>query len=424
MKTNLDKEITDSFRQNPIFKDENVLDFQYVPEELPCRREQLLELSRACRPLLKNGLSSRIHLAVVGPSGIGKTVTIKYLAQRLMDATSDSTCEILCVYYNGYVTRTVPTLFRDISRRQFNIDGRGYSDQELRYYLFQALKRTKKKLLIILDEADFYGFDQLLNLIHVNDSLDVGNPQISTILIGRTSGMQPLLDAELSNHITKQVDFPSYSAGQLIEILTARAHLAFHPTALAESTLALVGQIVSARGSAGEALGLLREVGRLAEGSGASTVTPELVEAAYKKLCPSISPEILVGLKLHELLLTLAIASRLTHRGIVSTHTNEAYEYYMAVCKKWAQPPRAKSTIHRYLRILKQREIISFVTRSTPPRRRGVRGYIGLPNTPAHALKRSIEQELARLFSQSQAGTGSNPGITKQKEKSVERDEK
>ncbi len=424
LKTNLDKEITDSFKQNPIFKDENVLDFQYVPEELPCRRAQLSELSRACRPLLKSGLSNRIHLAVVGTPGVGKTVTIKYWAQRLVEFTHYRTSEILCVYYNGYATRTVPAIFRDISRRQFNIESRGYSAQELRYYLFKALKRTKRKLLIILDEADFYGFDQLLNLIHVNDSLDVGAPQISTILIGRTSGMQPLLDAELSNHITKQVRFPSYNADQLIEILTARAHLAFHPTALTESTLALVGQIVSARGSAGEALGLLREVGRFAEGSGASTVTPELVEAAYKKLCPSINPEILVGLKPHELLLTLAIATRLTHRGIVSTHTNEAYEYYTATCKKWAQHPRAKSTIHRYLRILKQREIISFITRSITRRRRGARGHIGLPNIPAHALKRLVEQELARLLSQSKAGTGNGRDLTKQGERSVGRDEK
>ena len=66
--------IEDELFSSSVIKDLHALDFDYVPEELPHRTEQLRRLAQMFKPLL-NDVSQ--NAVVRGPVGTGKTVTIK-----------------------------------------------------------------------------------------------------------------------------------------------------------------------------------------------------------------------------------------------------------------------------------------------------------------------------------------------------------
>ena len=66
--------IEDELFSSSVIKDLHTLDFDYVPEELPHRTEQLRRLAQLFKPLL-NKVSQ--NAVIKGPVGTGKTVIVK-----------------------------------------------------------------------------------------------------------------------------------------------------------------------------------------------------------------------------------------------------------------------------------------------------------------------------------------------------------
>ena len=66
--------VEDELFSSSVIKDTHALDFDYVPEELPHRAEQLRKLARMFKPLLNNISQNAV---IRGPVGTGKTVIAK-----------------------------------------------------------------------------------------------------------------------------------------------------------------------------------------------------------------------------------------------------------------------------------------------------------------------------------------------------------
>ncbi|MHA1264646.1 MAG: Cdc6/Cdc18 family protein [Candidatus Helarchaeota archaeon] len=376
-----------------VFKDEKTLDLKYIPPKLPHRREELIRLSRDFKPLVSKSGFYSINVAIIGPPGVGKTATTKYFCNRFVKAAEKRGTDILYAYYNCYTFRTKSAVLRHLLSKHFAIISRGYSDYELLGMLMLRLKKANKHLILVLDEANILGPNDLLSIIHAPEIHGFGDSRISTILISRPSEFQALLNAPLAGHITDKIQFNGYAREELKEIIDYRAELAFYQSAISEDLIDMVVDIAAKTKNARHGIEILYHAGKLADREEKEAVTEEMIRIAKGYVYPELRPDILNDLKLHELLTALAIAKRLKHAGITATTVNESYNYYCIACDEYNLSPKAKPTFRHYLNVLTQMGIIGKTIYPLFRGRPGRRGRITLYDIPA-----SILEERARAL--------------------------
>ena len=74
--------IEDELMSSSVIKNLNVLDFDYIPEELIHRDEQLRFIAQMFKPLL-SGVAQNV--VIKGPVGTGKTVIAKKFCKSLVN---------------------------------------------------------------------------------------------------------------------------------------------------------------------------------------------------------------------------------------------------------------------------------------------------------------------------------------------------
>jgi len=370
-----------------VFKNEQTLDLKYVPPKLPRRRDELARLARDYKPLVSKSGSFSINVAVTGPAGVGKTATTKYFCERFVKAAENRDVNILTTYYNCYTFRTKSAILRNLLSKYFAITSRGYSDYELLGMLTLRLKKENKHLLMILDEANILGAEDILSIIHAPEIHGFGEARISTIVISRPTEFQTLLNVPLSGHINDKIQMNGYNYDALKEILDYRTELAFRPGVVSEEILDMVVEIASKTQNARHGIEILYHAGKLADREETDEITEEMIRTAKGFVYPELRPDVLNDLKLHELLTALAIAKRLKHTGITATNVNEAYEYYCIACDEYSVTPNAKPTFRRHLDVLTETGIIGKSVLPLHRGKRGRRGRITLFDIPATILE-------------------------------------
>jgi len=391
-----------------VFKNEHTLDLKYVPPKLPRRREELARLTRDFRPLINKEKSYSINLAIIGPAGVGKTATTKFFCTRFVEAAQKRDVEIIYTYYNCYTFRTISAILRNLLTKYFGITSRGFSNYELLGMLTLRLKREKKHLLIVLDEANIIGAEDILSIIHAPEIHGFGEARISTIIISRPTEFQSLLNAPLSGHINDKIQMNGYSYEDLKEILEYRVELAFKTSAISEEIVDMVAEIASQTQNARHGIEILYHAGKIADREGKEEVTSEMIRVAKGEVYPELRPDILNDLKLHELLTALAIAKRLKHSGITATTINESYDYYGIACDEYGIPANAKPTFRRHIDVLTRMGIIGKSVLPLRRGRRGRRGRITLYDIPAVILEERTRKLIERQLKSSNNNNKNN----------------
>ena len=90
-----------------IIKDEDKLDFEFVPEELPHRAKELEKLDEMHSRILDSKLAR--HSLITGQSGYGKTVLSKYFFQNLREDGLQKGINVELVFVNCKSSHT-PTM--------------------------------------------------------------------------------------------------------------------------------------------------------------------------------------------------------------------------------------------------------------------------------------------------------------------------
>jgi cell division control protein 6 len=396
-----DNNIEQYLKGQSVFTNEHTLDLKYVPPKLPRRKDELARLTRDFRPLLNKEGAYSINIAIIGPAGVGKTATTKYFCEKFVAAAERRDVEILSAYYNCYTFRTVSAILRNLLTKHFGITSRGFSNYELLGMLTLRLKREAKHLLLVLDEANIIGAEDILSIIHAPEIHGFGEARISTILISRPTEFQTLLNVPLSGHINDKIQVEGYDAEALKEILDYRVNLAFKPSAISEDIVDMIVEIAAQTHNARHGIEILYHTGKIADRDGKEEITTEMVRIAKGEVYPELRPDILNDLKLHELLTALAIAKRLKHSGITATTINESYEYYCIASDEFEITPNAKPTFRRHIDLLTQMGIIGKMVVPLRRGRRGRRGRITLFDIPATILeeraRKLIEQNISQV---------------------------
>ena len=256
--------IEDELLSSSVIKNLNVLDFDYVPEHLIHRDDQLRQLSHFFKPVLS---SIAQNVVIKGPVGCGKTVLAKKFCSKLTQITRKNGIITEYVHINCRKRSTdAMALLGILNHFDSRFPDRGFSVQEMLEVLRKQLKRKNAQLIIVLDEADALlkksGTNLIYSLTRFSDENSIEKTPISLILISQKDIFNMMDSSSISTFKRNNVlTLNKYSRNELVDILTNRIDLAFHIGTVQNDCIDLIADISSEWGDARFAIELLWKAG-------------------------------------------------------------------------------------------------------------------------------------------------------------------
>jgi len=269
-----------------LFKDIEVFDISYVPEQFNYREGQMQQLAFGIKPALRGG---RVVPSVCrGLPGTGKTTSI----HKLFDEITASTQKIVPIIVNCNIDNTEYAIFARIYNKLTGLPqpASGTSLKTLLDTTAKYIAAEKIIPLVCLDDANYLVYSKELNnvlypLMRFHE--EYGNIDFGVILI--LSDLNIILESTLDVRVTsvfryETVEFTPYTAREIAGILNARAAQGLYPKVLpAEIMDTIVDLTMQAAGDIRVGLDLIRRSVLYAENDARKQVTAEDVERAFEQ---------------------------------------------------------------------------------------------------------------------------------------------
>ncbi len=265
-----------------LFKNEDSLDPEWLPKNLPFREEQHHGIANCIKPLLQ-GRTGR-NCIISGAPGIGKTAAVKLVLKELEENPDVNAPDILVLYVNCWQKNTTYKIFADLCEQL----GYKFIQNKNTEDLFKLIQNmvNKKSAVFAFDEVDkVEDVDFLYNIF-----TDILKKTI--LMITNHPQWYFAVDERIRSRLMpEKIVFQSYSTGEIAGILKHRIEFAFSPGLWDDSALNLIVDKTVASGDIRAGLHLLREAGLSAEDQSSRRILVEHAEKALSKLSDfSIKP--------------------------------------------------------------------------------------------------------------------------------------
>lgn len=384
--------IEDELFSSSVIKDLHALDFDYVPEELPHRTEQLRRLAQLFKPLLNNVSQNAV---IKGPVGTGKTVIVKKFCNSFVTIARKQAKMVEYIHINCRKRSTDGlVLIGILNHFDKRFPDRGFSVQEMLQILNKQLQRRESQLLLVLDEADALvkksGSNLIYNLTRFTDeTMKTDNP-ISIIMISQKDVLSDLDASALSTFKrSNMIVLNKYSHNELYDIIEQRVQLAFHNNTVSLDSIDLIADIASEWGDARFAIELLWKSGMCADQQHVQLVVPEHVRTAKAETYSVITESKIKNLGKHQLLTLMSIAKRLHREGTAYVNTGEVEKTYAITCEEYNEKPRAHTMFWNYLKEIENAGFIN--VKASGKGQLGTTQLISLPDIPVKILIDKVE---------------------------------
>lgn len=376
---------------NNVFRDRHTLLPEFVPDELPCRDKEIEQLVANLSILLDPHRSVSVNLAITGQPGVGKTTLAKKTIRDLKNAAMQNSVNLDIFYVNCHSFRTKTSILRRIAQEKFNIQGRGFSDEELMEMLAIRLEKEDLRLVLAIDEATMLSGEDILAFIHMNELFASEIGRLSSIIICRRADWSLMLSATLSGRIQDQLNLEGYDRVELEKILRYRRDLAFYADVVSEEVLDMIIDISTRTKNARHGIEIMLRAGMKSNATRSAQITPDFIRAAKTEVYPELRSDVFRDLKTNELYAALAIGRELSEPSNISTTINEAYDKYALVTEEFGETPQSKATFRLCVNTLEQLGIVSHFVATLDEGTRGRRGKISLFDIPAEILVERLE---------------------------------
>jgi len=308
----------------------DVLEESYIPNEMPGREPQLEILSNVLEPATNNDPAGSCW--VIGPSGVGKTSTAKYLLRELRSDWDVESTHVKCVGSTRW-----EILFEIASAHPSVPCRNGLGVDELR----ERLAVPNEPFVVVLDELG--GLEDAAVLE------DLGNLEwLSLICIGhdRTHAMEQVPDTVGTLRYADVVEFEPYTSNALFDILDARRETALQTGTIEDAQLEQI--IDKAAGSARFGVQALRSAVDLGIERRHTTVQQEDIADCFEHANERIRRQQLESLSHDHHLVYQAIQEHGPLRPVA------IYDHY----ERLASDPNCRQATVNYRRKLKQYDLI------------------------------------------------------------------
>ncbi len=272
--------------ESKIFKNEEVLSPEYLPEFLPHRENQIKQLARNLMPASQGRKPQNTF--IFGPSGIGKTAVVKFVFREF-----ESYSGIKTVYINCWDFNTTQAILTEIVLRLgFPVPRRGWAKDEILSRLIEILEKSKKGLIVCLDEIDqliFKSQEVLYDLLRLNQY--VKNP-IGIVFVSNNPHVFANVEQRIKSSLNiEEIEFKPYSLMEMKDILEERIKEGFFKVEKGVS-LIVANHAVKKGSDVRVGLECLLKAGRIAEEENADILKVEHVKKVLKEV-KEVKPKIL-----------------------------------------------------------------------------------------------------------------------------------
>ncbi len=376
-----------------IIKDPSKFSESYTPPRLPYREKEvnLLVQTLASGSNLMEGL-----VIMKGEPGIGKTSVARLSSRRLASLLGN----IVVVHINCRTYRTPTSVIQRIASSLMpELPDRGLSYEEMVLILEKILSKKKEDLLVILDEVEYLkdGDSLVYTLLRLHEGEAPKSPTLVTI-----ARWDPpyLMDDAIKSFVITRLLLEKYTSEQLKAIVKYRAEEALMEGSYDDDTIVKVVELSKHAGNARVSLKILYLAAKLSEEAGLSKITSDMVsEAASRIGVIGITEDALMPLDLHDKLLLLAAAKRLSSMDKSWMRMGDLLEEYRLLCEEVGVMPYKYTAVWKRVRGLKN---IGFLeTKKSGGGMKGQTTLISLGSIPADKLriklKEMLEEELSPL---------------------------
>ncbi|HJJ46965.1 MAG TPA: ORC1-type DNA replication protein [Methanocorpusculum sp.] len=263
--------------EETLFRDPDVFEMNYVPEQFDYRNEQTETLAFAIHPGLCGG--KILDTVCRGPPSTGKTTSVKKIFEEVVEVTKS----IVPVYVNCRIDNTEYAIFTRIYTEltKASSPSSGTSVRQLLDTLGQYIVKEGIQPLVCLDDANYLIYDNHLNeVLYPLSRIHETYPRIHIGLIVIIS--DPEIDLVRSMDVRVQstfhpeiIQYPPYSKQEMASILNARVKAGLFPHVFPPEILDRVVERCMAAGDVRMGLDLIKRSVLLAERDARTAVTDD-----------------------------------------------------------------------------------------------------------------------------------------------------
>ena len=380
-------------RSSTIIRDGKKLSFEYVPEKLVHREEQMRLLETLFRPMVADGLPCSAFLT--GSVGTGKTATAKRFCEDMLKYCGANGKQMSYVFINCRMRNTEHGVIINLLRYfDQGFPDRGFSADEMMRALKKHIETGSRPFVIVLDEVDMLLKSSNMDLIYQISRFtgDMrGNSSVSVIMISQHQVSEMLDKASMSSFKrANTIRFDKYSKDELEDIVKARAEEALVPGVMDGDVAELLAEIGKGYGDARLVIEMLEKAASIAEERAEGRLRADDVRSANAMIYSNVSENKLLSLDPKRKLALLAIARAIKGEPYVSiTRAEKTYE---VVCEEYGQPARKHTQFWTYVQDMEKMNLLDTVVRNETEGGRVT--YISIPDIPPKELAKKLEYML------------------------------
>lgn len=267
-----------------LFKDPEVFEFDYIPEQFHQREAQMRELTLQITPGLRG--VRPLNTICRGLPGTGKTTSVRKLFAQI----EESTKKLVPVHVNCQIDNTKYAVFSQIYRKLAGHlpPATGTSFKQL----FDAIARLIAKegivLVVALDDANYLMYENELNnvlytLLRSHESYPGTRIGVIIILSDMTIDLNREVDPRVASVFRPtEIYFPPYSEEEVEYILKQRVLQGLYPGVLSEGMFRLAVEQTMKSGDLRVGIDLLKRAALRAEAQGRKRIEREDICQAYE----------------------------------------------------------------------------------------------------------------------------------------------
>ena len=336
-----------------LFRDPEVFEFTFVPEQVHYRDAQVRELAFLLRPALRCGSAGSAILR--GQPGTGKTTTVR----RIFAEVTETTKKLVPVYVNCRHDCTALAVFGCIFEQAFGYAPPSRHLDGIKRGIAARLRDEDAALVVCLDDANELipagTYNTLLyQILRLYEKWDVRKPGVFAVASDLSLNLYAEADESVRSvfHPT-EVNFPPYTKAEIRGILADRIRQGLYPGVVSTSLLDRISGIAADEQDIRVGIDLVRLAVLRAEGDGRRRVAPADVTAAARAVRSPALRDRVAGLSEGERALLYRIAElSVAGTDMIGGAVFEEVQDYL---------PVGKTTYHEHLNGLARAGIVDLV---------------------------------------------------------------
>jgi cell division control protein 6 len=266
-----------------LFRDPEVFEIDYIPEQFNHRETQMRELAFQIQPGLRGGRP--LNSICRGLPGTGKTTSVR----KLFAEIEETTRKLIPIYINCQIDNTKFAIFSQIYRK---LSGHlppasGTSFKQVFDAIARLLLKEETVLLVCLDDANYLLYENEMNrvlysLLRSHEAYPGTRIGVIVIISDMDIDLSCAVDARVASVFRpSEIYFPPYSSEEIRTIMQERVMQGLYPGCLSEEMFDLVVEQTQKSGDLRVGIDLLKRAALNAERRANRSITRDDICRAY-----------------------------------------------------------------------------------------------------------------------------------------------